>query len=78
LRFNVEGHTDNTGSVETNNELSLRRAISVRDYLISQGVAASSTDVAGLGSARPIADNTTADGRARNRRVEIVITGGAN
>jgi outer membrane protein OmpA-like peptidoglycan-associated protein len=77
LRFQVEGHTDSTGSVETNNELSLRRAISVRDYLISQGVAASSTDVAGLGPARPIADNATAEGRARNRRVEIVITGGA-
>jgi outer membrane protein OmpA-like peptidoglycan-associated protein len=76
LRFKVEGHTDSTGSVETNNELSLRRAISVRDYLISQGVAASSTDVEGLGPARPIADNETAEGRARNRRVEIVITSG--
>jgi outer membrane protein OmpA-like peptidoglycan-associated protein len=76
LRFLIEGHTDSTGSVEANNELSLRRAISVRDYLISQGVAASSTDAAGLGPSRPIADNETAEGRARNRRVEIVITGG--
>jgi outer membrane protein OmpA-like peptidoglycan-associated protein len=76
LRFRVEGHTDNTGSVETNQELSLRRAIAVRDYLISQGVAASSTDVAGLGPSRPIADNETAEGRQRNRRVEIVITSG--
>jgi outer membrane protein OmpA-like peptidoglycan-associated protein len=76
LRFKVEGHTDSTGTVEANNELSLRRAISVRDYLISQGVAASSTDVEGLGPARPIADNETTEGRARNRRVEIVITGG--
>jgi outer membrane protein OmpA-like peptidoglycan-associated protein len=76
LRFNVEGHTDSTGSVETNNELSLRRAITVRDYLISQGVAASTIDVAGLGPSRPIADNETAEGRARNRRVEIVITSG--
>ncbi len=76
LRFMVEGHTDNTGTVAANNELSLRRAIAVRDYLINQGVAASSTDVAGLGSSRPVADNTTADGRARNRRVEIVVAGG--
>jgi outer membrane protein OmpA-like peptidoglycan-associated protein len=76
LQFIVEGHTDNTGSVENNNALSLRRAIAVRDYLIGQSVAASSTDVEGLGSSRPIADNATADGRARNRRVEIVISGG--
>jgi outer membrane protein OmpA-like peptidoglycan-associated protein len=76
LRFRIEGHTDNTGSVETNEALSLRRAIAVRDYLISQGLAASSTDVAGLGPSRPIDDNETAEGRARNRRVEIVITGG--
>ena len=76
LRFSVEGHTDNVGSVATNNELSLRRAITVRDYLIGQGVAASSIDVAGLGLSMPLGDNSTADGRARNRRVEIVITGG--
>jgi len=76
LRFVIEGHTDNVGSDATNNELSLQRAISVRDYLIGQGVAASRIDVAGLGSLRPIGDNTTAHGRARNRRVEIVISGG--
>jgi outer membrane protein OmpA-like peptidoglycan-associated protein len=76
LRFNVEGHTDNVGSATANNELSLRRAIAVRDYLISQGVAASTIDVAGLGSSRPAADNSTADGRAKNRRVEIVVSGG--
>jgi|SRR5688572_6645107 len=76
LRFKVEGHTDNTGSVAANDELSLRRAIAVRDYLIGQGVAASSIDVEGLGSSRPVADNSTADGRARNRRVEIVVAGG--
>lgn len=76
LRFMVEGHTDNQGSVTANNELSLRRAIAVRDYLIGQGVAASSIDVAGLGSSRPVADNATADGRARNRRVEIIVSGG--
>ena len=76
LRFNVEGHTDNVGSAATNSELSLRRAITVRDYLIGQGVAASSIDVAGLGLSMPIGDNSTVDGRARNRRVEIVLSGG--
>ncbi|HET7923422.1 MAG TPA: OmpA family protein [Rhodanobacteraceae bacterium] len=76
LRFNVEGHTDNTGNPTANSELSLRRAIAVRDYLIGQGVAASTIDVAGLGSSRPMADNTTAQGRAKNRRVEIVVSGG--
>ncbi len=76
LKFKVEGHTDNVGSDETNSVLSLRRAISVRDYLIGQRVAASNIDAEGFGSTHPIADNETADGRARNRRVEIVISGG--
>jgi outer membrane protein OmpA-like peptidoglycan-associated protein len=76
LRFMVEGHTDNVGSAETNQQLSLRRAITVRDYLIAQGVRASAIDVAGFGAARPADDNATAEGRARNRRVEIVVSGG--
>ena len=77
LKFKIEGHTDSTGSDQTNQELSTKRAIAVRDYLIGQHVPASSIDAEGLGSSHPIADNDTADGRARNRRVEIVITGGA-
>ncbi len=76
LRFNIEGHTDNVGSVAMNQELSLKRALTVRDYLIAQGVPASRIDVAGLGVSAPVGDNTTADGRARNRRVEIVVSGG--
>ncbi len=76
LRFKVEGHTDIVGSLAANNELSVRRAITVRDYLIGQGVAASAVDVEGFGPSMPIGDNTTADGRARNRRVEIVVSGG--
>jgi len=76
LRFNVEGHTDSVGSVAMNNELSLKRAMTVRDYLIEQGVPASSIDVAGLGLSAPIGDNSTTEGRARNRRVEIVVSGG--
>jgi outer membrane protein OmpA-like peptidoglycan-associated protein len=72
----IEGHTDSTGSDETNNALSLRRALSVRDYLIGQGVSASKVDAQGYGPTRPVDDNATADGRARNRRVEIIISGG--
>jgi outer membrane protein OmpA-like peptidoglycan-associated protein len=75
LRFNVEGHTDSIGSNATNDALSLRRAMTVREYLIGQGMAASSIEVAGFGSSRPIVDNSTAETRARNRRVEIVLSG---
>jgi outer membrane protein OmpA-like peptidoglycan-associated protein len=76
LQYNVEGHTDDTGRDATNRELSLKRALSVRDYLIGQGIRASAIDVDGFGSAMPIGDNSTEDGRARNRRVEIVVSGG--
>ena len=76
LKFKIEGHTDNVGTTDTNSVLSLQRAISVRDYLIGQRVAASNIDAEGLGSAHPVADNESPDGRARNRRVEIVISGG--
>jgi outer membrane protein OmpA-like peptidoglycan-associated protein len=76
MRFNIEGHTDSTGSVETNNSLSLQRATSVRDYLIGRGVSPASIEVAGMGSSMPTNDNATLDGRARNRRVEIVLSGG--
>ena len=76
LRFTIEGHTDNVGSDTMNQELSLRRAITVRDYLTNLGVPFGSVEVAGYGPVRPVANNTTEDGRARNRRVEIVISGG--
>jgi outer membrane protein OmpA-like peptidoglycan-associated protein len=75
LKFTVEGHTDITGSDETNRKLSYARGITVRDYLIEQGVDAASISVEGLGPSRPVADNSTSEGRARNRRVEIILTG---
>ena len=75
LKFTVEGHTDITGSDETNRKLSYARAITVRDYLIGQGVDAASISVEGLGPSRPVADNATKEGRAANRRVEIILTG---
>jgi outer membrane protein OmpA-like peptidoglycan-associated protein len=75
LRFRVEGHTDSTGSYETNQALSMARALAVRDYLVGQGVDTAVIEVAGLGPDQPIADNETREGRARNRRVEIILTG---
>lgn len=69
----ITGHTDNTGTDEMNNRLSLQRASHVRDYLVSQGVDANRIRVQGLGSRYPVADNSTADGRFQNRRVEIFV-----
>lgn len=71
----ITGHTDAQGDVDRNQKLSLRRAHSVRDYLIGQGVDASLIATAGAGESEPVADNATAEGRARNRRVEIVLRG---
>ncbi len=69
----VEGHTDSRGSDRTNQALSLLRAQSVRSHLITQGVKPAEISAIGLGETRPVASNRTADGRANNRRVEIVI-----
>ncbi len=75
LKLTVEGHTDNTGSDEFNQTLSEKRASSVRDYLVAQGLTADSISATGLGKTDPIADNTTAAGRQKNRRVEIIVSG---
>jgi outer membrane protein OmpA-like peptidoglycan-associated protein len=69
----VTGHTDNTGSRQYNQTLSERRARSVADYLATQQVLQSRMYVQGMGFDQPIADNGNADGRARNRRVELYI-----
>ena len=71
--FTVEGHTDNQGTDAINNDLSNRRANAVRDYLIVRGVSADAITAQGFGSTRPVADNRTTEGRAMNRRVEIVV-----
>lgn len=73
-RVRVEGHTDSQGAAAANQVLSERRAAAVRDALRAAGVAADRIDVAGLGAASPLADNATADGRARNRRVDLIIS----
>lgn len=69
----VEGHTDSQGRAADNDTLSLKRAESVRTYLISQGIPSDKISAKGLGSSRSIDDNSTPDGRANNRRVEIVV-----
>jgi len=71
--FTVEGHTDNQGTDAINNDLSNRRANAVRDYLVVRGVAAAAITAQGVGSTRPVADNRTTEGRAMNRRVEIIV-----
>ncbi len=75
LRLSTEGHTDNTGSAELNQTLSEERANTVRDYLIGQGLDARSLSAIGFGMNNPVADNSTAVGRQKNRRVEIIVSG---
>ena len=70
----VEGHTDSQGAAKYNQALSQRRAQSVRDYLVARGIASDRVTAQGFGLTRPIADNETAEGRANNRRVEIVVS----
>jgi outer membrane protein OmpA-like peptidoglycan-associated protein len=77
LNLQIEGHTDSVGGDEFNQHLSERRADSVRDFLSQQGVAPSSITARGFGKTQPVATNDTPEGRQRNRRVEIVVTGEA-
>lgn len=69
----VEGHTDSQGTAPYNQELSQRRAQTVRDYLVSRGIASDRISAQGYGLTRPVAANESAEGRANNRRVEIVV-----
>ena len=75
LTLEIEGHTDSVGGDEFNQRLSEQRAGSVRDFLGGQGVSLSSITAEGFGKAVPVASNDSAEGRQRNRRVEIVING---
>jgi len=77
LRLSIEGHTDNSGSAEFNQTLSEQRANAVRSYLVSQGLDTSSLTAQGLGEHNPVADNNTDEGRQKNRRVEIIVSGEA-
>jgi len=75
LKLDVEGHTDSIGSDDYNQKLSEERASTVRGYLVSQGLKPDNISSVGLGKANPVADNATAQGRQRNRRVEMVVSG---
>lgn len=77
LKLQVEGYTDNVGSDEYNLKLSQQRADAVEAFLVSQGVQPGNISAQGYGKADPVADNSTAAGRAQNRRVELVVSGKA-
>ena len=77
LNIAVGGYTDNVGGDEMNQKLSENRASSVRDYLVAQGVGASTVGATGFGNSSPVASNDNASGRQENRRVELVVSGDA-
>jgi OOP family OmpA-OmpF porin len=73
IDINVVGHTDSIGTEEYNQELSVRRANAVKEFMVSEGIDPGIIDVKGMGEADPVASNSTAEGRAQNRRVEISV-----
>jgi outer membrane protein OmpA-like peptidoglycan-associated protein len=75
LTLQIEGHTDSVGSDDYNQQLSDRRAGSVQEFLVQQGVAAGAVTAVGFGKMEPVASNDTAEGRQLNRRVELVVNG---
>jgi outer membrane protein OmpA-like peptidoglycan-associated protein len=77
LHVTIEGHTDSVGSDEYNQQLSERRAQAVRDYFVQQGINSTAVEAKGYGKTEPIASNDTIEGRAQNRRVELILAGDA-
>jgi len=77
LKLQVEGYTDSVGSDQYNQKLSENRADAVRDFLVTQGVQTENITATGYGKAKPVADNSTVQGRAQNRRVNLVVSGDA-
>jgi outer membrane protein OmpA-like peptidoglycan-associated protein len=75
LRLDVEGHTDNVGGDDYNQQLSEHRGGAVRDFLVQQGMASGSVSSKGFGKTQPVATNETVGGRQQNRRVELVVSG---
>ena len=75
LKLAIEGNTDSVGGEAFNQELSEKRADSVRDYLAHQSIPMTSMTSQGFGKTRPVASNDTAEGRQQNRRVELVVSG---
>lgn len=75
-KFTVEGHTDSQGTAESNKDLSERRAAAVKDYFVSKGISDANIDIVGHGEEMAVASNASPEGRANNRRVEVVIPEG--
>ena len=73
VRIEVSGHTDNVGSASMNKKLSKERALTVKNFLVSRGIEQDRIEYEGYGFDQPIAPNTTAEGKAKNRRVEVKI-----
>ncbi len=73
--IDIAGHTDSTGADTYNQDLSVRRANAVKNFLIDQGIDPRVMSTIGYGESRPIADNRTSEGRAQNRRVEVTLRG---
>jgi outer membrane protein OmpA-like peptidoglycan-associated protein len=72
LALRIEGHTDNVGSASSNKKLSEDRALAVKSWLVKNGASEANLASAGFGDSKPLADNKTEEGRAKNRRVELV------
>ncbi len=77
LKLEIDGYTDSTGTPEFNQKLSDKRAATVRDFLVSQGLSSGNVSARGYGESDPVASNKTAAGRQQNRRVELVVSGTA-
>lgn len=75
LKLQVEGYTDTTGTPDYNQRLSEQRAMTVRDYLVQQGINLNNVTAQGFGQNNPVANNATAAGRQQNRRVQMVVSG---
>ncbi len=73
VEVRIVGHTDSTGTEAYNQQLSERRATTVRDYAVSKGVNPNIISASGMGESAPVADNTTSAGRAQNRRVDVTL-----
>jgi outer membrane protein OmpA-like peptidoglycan-associated protein len=73
VNVEISGHTDNIGSASANQALALRRAQSVKNWLVRQGISSRRLRTVGKGAAEPVAENTTAEGRAENRRIEFYV-----
>lgn len=75
VEVRIDGHTDDEGSEDFNRDLSLARAGAVLDYMVAAGLPSANLTAAGFGESQPIADNATAEGRAKNRRIEFHLEG---